>query len=95
MEPLLKPAAPLVGADLSKKIVAIAPMIDITNIFFRYLMRLMSKKCTLYTEMIASTAVLMSKYSLCFIKVDLARSTLCVTILWNTRWLSSWAEAIL
>jgi len=44
------------------KVVAIAPMLDITNIWFRHLVRLLTKKATLYTEMIAGTAVCMAKY---------------------------------
>jgi len=47
--------------DYSKKVVAIAPMLDITNIYFRYLARLLTKKAILYTEMISSSAVIMNE----------------------------------
>lgn len=40
---------------------AIAPMVDVSDKFFRYLMRKMSKHAFLYTEMINEHAVLHSK----------------------------------
>ena len=46
--------------DLGNKIVAIAPMLDITDIYFRHLVRLLTKKATLYTEMISSSAAIMA-----------------------------------
>ena len=39
---------------------AIAPMVDVSDKFFRYLMRRLSKKAFLYTEMINENAVLHS-----------------------------------
>ena len=42
------------------KVVAIAPMLDITNIYFRYLVRLLTKRATLYTEMLPASAIIMS-----------------------------------
>jgi tRNA-dihydrouridine synthase A len=37
---------------------AVAPMVDVTNRYFRYLMRLLTTRTTLYTEMINAGAVL-------------------------------------
>ncbi len=36
------------------KVISIAPMLGVTHMHFRYLMRLLSKKTTLYTEMVSS-----------------------------------------
>lgn len=38
--------------------IAVAPMVDVTNRYFRYLMRLLTRKTTLYTEMTTPGAVL-------------------------------------
>ena len=48
-------------SPITKKIVAIAPMVDITDIYFRCLCRILSKRVTLYTEMISAKGVLSSK----------------------------------
>ncbi len=40
---------------------AIAPMVDISDRHFRFLMRLMSKNCYLYTEMLNEHAIIYSK----------------------------------
>ena len=37
--------------------ISIAPMVDITDRHFRYFCRLLTKKSTLYTEMITSSAI--------------------------------------
>lgn len=44
--------------SISPRRIAIAPMIDCTDRHFRYLMRLISRKCYLYTEMITADALL-------------------------------------
>jgi len=41
-----------------KAVFTIAPMIDVTNAHFRYFMRLITKKATVYTEMIHHDAVI-------------------------------------
>ncbi len=50
-------------ADKGAKIISIAPMLGITHVHFRYLMRLLSKKSTLYTEMVSSRGILKRKYA--------------------------------
>jgi tRNA-dihydrouridine synthase A len=40
---------------------AIAPMVDISDRHFRYFMRLLSKNCFLYTEMLNEHAILYAK----------------------------------
>jgi tRNA-dihydrouridine synthase A len=42
---------------LSHKI-SIAPMLDVTNIFFRFFMRLLTRKAALYTEMINCNTII-------------------------------------
>ena len=37
---------------------SVAPMIDVTNRFFRFIVRLMTKKTQLYTEMISENIIL-------------------------------------
>ena len=53
---------------ITKKIVAtpreyfaIAPMVDFTDRHFRFFMRLLSKKCFLYTEMLNEHAIIYAK----------------------------------
>lgn len=40
---------------------AIAPMVDVSDRHFRYFMRLISKHCYMYTEMLNEHAILYSK----------------------------------
>ena len=40
---------------------AIAPMVDISDRHFRYFIRLLSKRCYMYTEMINEHAILYAK----------------------------------
>lgn len=42
----------------SRPLLAVAPMIDITNKFFRFFMRLLTRKTTLYTEMLVDNTVM-------------------------------------
>ncbi|UER67416.1 tRNA dihydrouridine(20/20a) synthase DusA [Borrelia sp. BU AG58] len=44
---------------LIKRKISIAPMVDITDEHFRYLIRLMSKKVTLFTPMISAKSIVM------------------------------------
>ena len=51
-------------ADETKLIdhtLCLAPMMGITNRHFRYLIRLISTKCWLYTEMLPAAAIAISK----------------------------------
>ena len=41
-----------------KEIVAIAPMVDVTDNYFRYFMRYLTKNAFLYTEMLNEHAIL-------------------------------------
>lgn len=50
--------------------IVIAPMIDITNRFFRYFMRLLTRKATLYTEMIVDHLALHNHGILDFSEVE-------------------------
>jgi tRNA-dihydrouridine synthase A len=43
-----------------RELFSIAPMVDITDKFFRYFMRLLTKKSFLYTEMLNENAILLS-----------------------------------
>ncbi|AWG42616.1 tRNA dihydrouridine(20/20a) synthase DusA [Candidatus Borreliella tachyglossi] len=43
--------------------ISIAPMVDITDEHFRYLIRLLSKKVTLYTPMISAKSIIMGNLS--------------------------------
>ena len=38
--------------------ISIAPMLDVSNIFFRFLMRLLTRKAVIYTEMINCNTVI-------------------------------------
>ena len=42
--------------------ISIAPMLDITDMHFRFFFRLISKKAVLYTEMVHTNAILNYKY---------------------------------
>ena len=42
--------------------IQVAPMVDITYIHMRFFMRLLTKKSTLWTEMIHENAIMKSKY---------------------------------
>ena len=46
---------------LAREYFSIAPMVDITDRHFRFLMRLLTKKTVLYTEMLNENAILYSK----------------------------------
>lgn len=46
---------------LKRDLFAIAPMVDVTDRYFRFLLRQMTKKATLYTEMINENAILKSR----------------------------------
>jgi tRNA-dihydrouridine synthase A len=46
------------GSGMSCNIISIAPMLGMTNQFFRYLMRLISQQVLLYTEMVTTPAIL-------------------------------------
>lgn len=43
---------------MHRPLLSIAPMIDITNMYCRYFLRLLTKEATLYTEMIHHNAIL-------------------------------------
>lgn len=44
-----------------RELFAIAPMVDISDKYFRYFMRLLSKECFLYTEMLNEHAIIYAK----------------------------------
>ena len=48
----------MVNDELRREYFAIAPMVDVSDKYFRHLMRLMSKRAWLYTEMVNENAVL-------------------------------------
>ncbi|MCF6808413.1 tRNA dihydrouridine(20/20a) synthase DusA [Thiotrichales bacterium 19S9-12] len=57
--------------DVKKsRTIAVAPMMDWTDRHFRYFMRLISKRCMLYTEMITTNAILQGKDSERFLAYD-------------------------
>jgi hypothetical protein len=42
--------------------ISIAPMMDVTNVHFRFFMRLLTRRATLWTEMIHENAILNSPH---------------------------------
>ena len=46
---------------IAREYFAIAPMVDISDRHFRYFMRLLSKRCFVYTEMLNEHAILYAK----------------------------------
>ena len=50
--------------------ISIAPMIDVTDRYFRYLTRLMTKKTILYTEMICAQSAIQNNSLLEYDKIE-------------------------
>lgn len=48
----------MVNDKLGREYFAIAPMVDVSDKYFRYFMRLLTKHAWLYTEMVNENAVL-------------------------------------
>lgn len=48
----------MVNSDLNREYFAVAPMVDVSDKYFRYFMRLLTKHAWLYTEMVNENAVL-------------------------------------
>ena len=47
--------------NITRELFSIAPMVDVTDRHFRYLMRLLTRKTFLYTEMLNENAIILSK----------------------------------
>ncbi|BCR21661.1 tRNA dihydrouridine(20/20a) synthase DusA [Borrelia sp. HM] len=67
---------------LTNRKIAIAPMVDITDEHFRYLIRLLSKKVTLYTPMISAKSIIMGNLNT-IVKQTLTDSPIAIQIATN------------